>query len=206
MWAFETKRFAVRLCDLHCLTGWFISKVFRSKDYTALMWVFNQFFNKVEATKPKASRQEIFYWIGSNCYCRHTSAEIYVVCQDYKAPKEIDSKLFDPHFVFEEVSEKKKVDLSYKFLKKKVNQSGYDDELAGNVIFKSCPVSKFIDCDNPVQVAAEHNVFTWDDDEASKKFAKLFKQIADIKLDILNIQIPLQKLKHYVKIYKEWEE
>jgi AdoMet-dependent rRNA methyltransferase SPB1 len=68
----------------------FVTKVFRSKDYTSLMWLFNQFFEKVEATKPKASR--------------HTSAEIYVMCFGYKAPKEIDPKLFDANFVFEEVT------------------------------------------------------------------------------------------------------
>ena len=68
--------------------GTFVTKVFRSADYNSLIWAMNKFFDKVEATKPDASR--------------HTSAEIFLVCQKFNDPDYIDQKFFDPSFVFKD--------------------------------------------------------------------------------------------------------
>ena len=109
-----------------------ILKLFRSKDYQSLMWVFNQFFRNVHATKPAASRNE--------------SAEIFVVCLGYKAPEKIDPKFLDSKHVFSEVepieTSKKDLELVNPERKKKAPAEGY--ETGQTLLYNKAKASEFI--------------------------------------------------------------
>ncbi|OBS18701.1 hypothetical protein FPOA_10428 [Fusarium poae] len=123
--------------------GTFVTKVFRSKDYNSLLWVFKQLFNKVEATKPTSSR--------------NVSSEIFVVCRGYKAPKKMDPRFLDPTYVFAELAgptpnNEAKV---YNPEVKKRKRDGYEE---GDFLqFKEMPASEFIQTTDPIAVLGSYN-------------------------------------------------
>eukprot|EP00605_Chrysophyceae_sp_TOSAG23-4_P000292 GSChrysophyteH1.ASY1.ANO1.337.1 assembled CDS len=66
--------------------GTFCTKVYRSTDYNALIWAFQQLFEDVQAIKPNSSRAQ--------------SAEIFIVCMKYTKPDKVDPKFVDPNHIF----------------------------------------------------------------------------------------------------------
>ena len=123
--------------------GTFVTKVFRSKDYNSLIWVFKQLFKSVEATKPPSSR--------------NVSAEIFVVCRGYKAPKRIDPKFLDPKHVFAELADPTPNNEAKVFNpeKKKRKREGYEDD---NITqFKELPVTEFINTTDPISILGSYN-------------------------------------------------
>ena len=123
--------------------GTFVTKIFRSKDYNPLLWVFNQLFSNVEATKPPASR--------------NVSAEIFVVCRGFKAPKRLDPKLLDSRSVFAELSEpapdnEAKV---YNPERKNRRRGGYEE--GDYTQFKEAYAKDFIQNTDPISILASCN-------------------------------------------------
>jgi AdoMet-dependent rRNA methyltransferase SPB1 len=128
--------------------GTFVTKIFRSKDYNSLLWVFKQLFQKVEATKPPSSR--------------NISAEIFVVCRGYKAPKHLDPKFLDARSVFAELADPTPNNEAKVFKPeiKKRKREGYEE--GDYTQFKEAPVSEFIQCSDPIAVLGSLNKLSFD--------------------------------------------
>lgn len=128
--------------------GTFVTKVFRSKDYNSLLWVFNQLFEKVEATKPPSSR--------------NVSAEIFVVCRGFKAPKTLDPRFIDPRHVFAELAAPAPNNEAKVFNPevKKRKREGYEE--GDYTQFHEATVSEFIQTSDPIAMLGSMNKLSFE--------------------------------------------
>ena len=125
--------------------GTFCTKVYRSTDYNALIWVFQQLFEDVQAIKPNSSRAQ--------------SSEIFIVCLKYTKPDKVDPKFVDPNHIFKQVADpgNAKVDILHKKYAQmnKRHRTGYEWE--GGLLSSSNTVSGFIANEEPVRILTDMN-------------------------------------------------
>ncbi|KAK1232715.1 AdoMet-dependent rRNA methyltransferase spb1 [Marasmius sp. AFHP31] len=164
--------------------GTFVTKVFRSADYNNLIWVFNQLFGKVEATKPPSSR--------------NVSAEIFVVCRDFLAPKYIDPKFLDPKHVFKDLAasipagdDKPAVSHNaqanvFQPEKKRRARDGYED--GDYTLFKTIPASDYIKGTDPVAILGSYNKIAFNTEE-EKEWLSLDVTTADVRANCEDLKV-----------------
>lgn len=146
--------------------GKFVTKVFRSADYTKLLFVMNKLFKDVTATKPISSRG--------------VSAEIFVVCEGYLAPDNIAPEYFDFNTAFsgfeirpsdaavDSTLPKPDVESGLSAALKRMakkHRSGYEQ----GDDFRVCSISKFFDTASPAIVLTEFHKISFDPENPFEK-------------------------------------
>lgn len=117
-----------------------------------MTYVCNQLFGKVEVTKPTASR--------------NASAEIFLVCQSYKAPAKIDPKLLDPRYVLQEYGSTTRMHGPIAMQKnpgKKMHRrfrEGYEEGIS--TTFKPTSIMTFIKSEDPVETLGRYTQFKFE--------------------------------------------
>lgn len=131
--------------------GTFITKVFRSQDYSAVLYCLRQLFEKVEVDKPLASRS--------------ASAEIYVIAFKYKAPAKIDPRLLDFKHLFQGGKEPPKVVDVLRGTKQKRHRDGYED--GATILRKVCSAADFVWSDTPLVILGSVTSISFEDTACS---------------------------------------
>lgn len=88
--------------------GTFVTKIFRSNDYDSIISLLSKMFKRVEATKPLSSRTQ--------------SAEIFVVCLEYKGINNFDNNILEYNQVFINSENNERNFDEYKFTKIKFTE------------------------------------------------------------------------------------
>ncbi|CDO97033.1 unnamed protein product [Coffea canephora] len=127
--------------------GTFVTKVFRSQDYSAVVYCLKQLFEKVEVDKPLASRS--------------ASAEIYVLGFRYKAPAKIDPRLLDVKHLFERGKDPPKVVDVLRGTKQKRHRDGYED--GDTTLRKVSSAADFIWSEAPLEILGSVTTITFED-------------------------------------------
>ncbi|KAI0980077.1 hypothetical protein GJ496_000543 [Pomphorhynchus laevis] len=157
------------------VNGWFVTKLFRAKDYFSFCWVAQQFFKQIHTTKPSASRLE--------------SSEIFLVCQGFLNLDSYDPRFFDEKFVYKEVQLDKPLKLTVNALFPKVtcrkprNREGYPDNVTN--LFKRISAKEFIESDNYVDLISDAYEIEIDDDRirnSTATSAEILECAKDVKV------------------------
>ncbi|PSN31054.1 pre-rRNA processing protein FTSJ3 [Blattella germanica] len=189
--------------------GWFVTKIFRSKDYQSLVWVFKQLFKKTvpgcislqeDITTDKcrvAIMKELQTWKADvvlndgapNVFStkpqasRNESAEIFVVCQGYKAPDKLDPRFLNAKYVFEELhlEPDNKLSVYHPEKQKKAKAEGYPEN--DYTLFHQMSATDFLASESAVDALQgisekeEEN----DKDEDDQEMEDLSNQISELQ-------------------------
>lgn len=151
--------------------GTFVTKVFRSNDYSCLIRVFEKLFKRVHVWKPAASRLE--------------SAEIFVVCEVYQKPDKVGAEYLDPKKVFAnpDGSEGTKPNPQNLLIgkQKKAKAEGYDT--SSLVVHATVKASDFINSSMYLDVLGSASVIELDD-EKWKKHEKTTEEVEEYMKDV----------------------